>query len=473
MALNPIRIDASGDDAGPRQAGARPSSARPVAAVESEVHALQALLRLERDARRAPSEAELFYLIANETRSLVHGRQFFVVARDADRYRIEAISSVSAVDREAPFAQWFEAMLARRFAAFPVEAVAFDLADEPVEDGDHAANYPFGQILVLPMTTRAGQALGALVIARESAWDEEGLRVGERLRETYAHAWSHFRRQPKLSYRMIRPARAGGLALLAFVVLGLMPTSLTALAPFEIVPDRPFVVAASSDGIIESVEVQPNTEVSEGQVLYRTVSTSPRDALVIAERAMAVADAKWKQYLQAAFIDPQAKRELAAAQAEFELKRAERDYARDLLDKTIVKAPRTGIVIFNDANDLAGRPVSTGQRIMEIADRRHVMVRINVPVEDSIVLRDGARAKVYLDSDPLHAVEATIAQASHGARLIEGNLFVYRADARLAADAEVPRLGVRGTAEIYGPRTSMLLFLFRRPLSYLRQHFGL
>ena len=467
MALNPIRIDTAN---GPGPVRARAEPARPV---EPEVAALQALLRLERDARRASSEADLFYLIANETRTLLQGRQFFVLARDAERYRVEAISSVTAVDREAPFVQWFEALMARRFAVPPTEGLAFDLADEPVEDGDHAAHYPFGHILVLPMTTRNRQALGALVVARESAWDEEGLRVGERLRETYAHAWSTFRRQPKLSRRMIRPAQAGGLALAAFVVLGLTPTSLTALAPFEIVPDRPFVVAASSDGIIESVEVQPNTEVADGQVLYRTVSTSLRDALVIAERAMAVADAKWKQYLQAAFVDPQAKRELAAAQAEFELKRAERDYARDLLDKTVVKAPRAGILIFNDANDLAGRPVSTGQRIMEIADRAHVLVRINVPVEDSIVLREGARAKVYLDSDPLHAVEATIAQASHGARLIEGNQFVYRADARLVSDAEVPRLGVRGTAEIYGPRTSLLLFLFRRPLSYMRQHFGL
>ena len=192
-------------------------------------------------------------------------------------------------------------------------------------------------------------------------------------------------------------------------------------------------------------------------------ATSPRDGLVIAERAVAVAEAKWKQDLQGAFTDGQAKRDLATAQAEYELKRAERDYARDLVEKTVVRAPRPGIVIFNEANDLAGRPVSTGQRIMEIADRARVLVRINVPVEDSIVLRAGARTKVFLDSDPLHAVEAratsdvsdllhpgkrsadnalrvaerlrinvrcfSVAHASHGARLIEGNQFVYRADA--------------------------------------------
>ena len=203
------------------------------------------------------------------------------------------------------------------------------------------------------------------------------------------------------------------------------------------------------------------------------MSTQLRDNLVIADRAVGVAEAKWKQYEQAAFIDPQAKRELSSASAEYELKRAERDYAADLLEKTVTRAPRAGIAIFNDINEFVGRPVTTGQRIMEIADRSHVMARIDVPVDDSVVLADGARVKLFLDSDPLHAVEASISHASHGARMLENNLFAFRADAKLADDTTLPRLGVRGTAEIYGPRTSMLFYLFRRPLSYLRQHYGL
>ena len=441
--------------------------------IAADVVALQLVLRIEREARRASSEADLFYLMANETRKLVLGRQFFVLAWDGTRLRAETISGITSVDREAPFVQWLEAMLARRFAAAPVEASVIDLASEPTSDGDHASHYPFAHLLLLPMVTRDGRPLGALLVARESVWDAEGLRVGQRLSETYAHAWQAFRAKPRLSHRLRRPGRVAGCAFALFVVLALMPTSLTALAGFEIVPDHPFVVAASSDGVIETVEVQPNTEVTEGQILYKTVATTLRDNLVIAERTVAVAEAKWRQYQQGAFVDPEAKRELAAAQAEYDLRRAERDYAKDLVAKTIVRAPRAGIVIFNDANDLDGRPVSTGQRIMEIAQRDHVIARINVSVDDSIVLRDGARVKLYLDSDPLHAVEATVARASHGARLIEGNQFVYRADAMLADDAALPRLGVRGTAQIYGPRTSMLLFLFRRPLSYMRQHFGL
>ncbi len=445
-------------------------------AIDPEVAALQVLLRLERDARRASSVAALHYLAANETRKLVRGRQFFVLAAVDGTLRVAAVSSVTTVDREAPFIQWIEALLARRFPAPPVAASVLDLSDEPATAGDHAEHYPFPHLLLLPMpggpAGRGDAPLGVLLAAREAPWDEEGLRVGERLAECYAHAWSAFRPRPSPLRRLRRPGAMAGLALGGFVLLGLTPTHLTALAPFEIVPDRPFVVAASSDGTIESVAVQPNTAVAAGQVLYTCVSTTLRDNLEIAERAVAVAEAKWKQWRQGAFVDPQAKRELASAEAEYQLKLAERDYARDLVDRSVTRAPRAGIVLFNDANDLAGRPVQVGQRIMEIADRAHVLARVDVPVGDSIVLADGARVKVFMDGDPLHAVEGSVVHASHGARVVEGNVLAYRVDASLAPAAAVPRLGVRGTAEVYGPRSSLLLVLFRRPLATLRQHYG-
>ena len=454
---------------------ASPSERAPASldVADPAVAALQVLLRIERDARRCASIADLHYLVANEMRPILGARQVFVLKNDGGGRTVAAVSSVTTVDREAPFVQWIEGVVERRVPAQATSLLRLELADESASHGDHAEHYPFTQLLALPLADRAGRALGLILLTREFAWDEDACLVAERLAECFAHAWAGFRRPPVALHRLRKPGvvAAGTLALL--VVLALTPTHVTALAPFEIVPDRPFIVAASSDGTIESVAVQPNSTVAAGAVLYTTVSTTLRDNLVIAERTVAVAEAKWKQLRQAAFLDPQAKRDLAAAEAEYELRRAERDYARDLLDKTVTRAPRAGIAIFNDATDLLGRPVQTGQRIMEIADREHVVARVAVPVDDSIVLGDDARVKLFLDSAPLHAVEARLDHAGHGAEMGENNIFAFRAEARLSPDAAVPRLGVRGTAEVYGPRSSLLLYLFRRPLSYVRQHVGL
>ena len=453
---------------------AAPTNARAaITDVDPAVAALQTILRIERDARQAACVADLHYLIANEMRPIIGARQVFVLAGEGDARAVMAVSSVTHVDREAPFVQWIESVVARRVPATATASLALDLAEEDASHGDHAEHYPFAQLLALPLAHRAGRPLGLILLARETAWDADACRIAERLAECFAHAWSSFRRPPLAVARLRKPGTIAALVLGGFVVLALTPTHVTALAPFEIVPDRPFIVAASSDGTIESVAVRPNSQVAAGDVLYTSVQTTLRDNLVIAERTVAVAEAKWKQLRQGAFVDVQAKRDLAAAEAEYELRRAERDYARDLLDKTVVRAPRAGIALFNDATDLLGRPVQTGQRIMEIADRAHVMARVMVPVEDSIVLQDDARVKLFLDSAPLHAVEATLDHASHGAEMGENNVFAFRAEARLAPDAALPRLGVRGTAEVFGPRSSLLLYLFRRPLSYVRQHVGL
>ncbi|MCL1985091.1 MAG: hypothetical protein FWG59_01390, partial [Betaproteobacteria bacterium] len=41
-----------------------------------------------------------------------------------------------------------------------------------------------------------------------------------------------------------------------------------------------------------------------------------------------------------------------------------------------------------------------------------------------------------------------------------------------AADATVPRLGLRGTAKLYGKRTPLVALLLRRPFLHIRQWLG-
>ncbi len=50
----------------------------------------------------------------------------------------------------------------------------------------------------------------------------------------------------------------------------------------------------------------------------------------------------------------------------------------------------------------------------------------------------------------------------------------FRVIADLAAtDTPPPRLGARGTAQLFGDRVPLGFYLFRRPISALRQRIGL
>ena len=144
-----------------------------------------------------------------------------------------------------------------------------------------------------------------------------------------------------------------------------------------------------------------------------------------------------------------------------------------MLQRTEIRAERDGVAFFADKKDLVGRPVTVGESLMELADPRTSEVRIDLPVGDAIVLHDGARIKVFLDSDPLRPIEARLARASYKAAPREAQQFAFRLVAYAAqAEGTAPRLGMRGTAQIYSDNVPLGFYLFRRPIAALRQWSG-
>jgi hypothetical protein len=123
---------------------------------------------------------------------------------------------------------------------------------------------------------------------------------------------------------------------------------------------------------------------------------------------------------------------------------------------------------------LLGRPVVTGERILEIADPASIELRIDVPISDALTVRNDAPVKAFFDADPLNARGGLVRHADYQARLIAGDVMAYRVLASLDTSAQdPPRLGARGTAQLYGERVPLLFYLFRRPIAAVRQRIGL
>ncbi|UVT18914.1 MAG: hypothetical protein H8K03_13970 [Nitrospira sp.] len=99
-------------------------------------------------------------------------------------------------------------------------------------------------------------------------------------------------------------------------------------------------------------------------------------------------------------------------------------------------------------------------------------VRIDLPVDDAIVLREGASVSVYLHAHPLSSVPATVSHASYHAEVLPNNVLAYRVTAQLVQSEAELRIGWQGSAKIYGERVSLFTYLFRRPISTLRPWIG-
>ncbi|WP_132253716.1 efflux RND transporter periplasmic adaptor subunit [Methylobacterium segetis] len=452
----------------PARAEAQPAAPRaapqPAPQPADPASGLRQLLRVEAEFRRAATRDALGLALVNETGKLTRARQVFLLGRTGKALSVERVSGLGAFERDAPLVRWVASVAAAAGeAARPVDLAA--------ETGEEARTYPFPHALWIPLRDRAETLVGGLLLARERPWDEADTALASRLAETGAHALLALQApaRRRLAPRSRKAFLIGGACALGALAL---PVPMTVLAPASITAERPFVLAAPIDGIIEEVAVAPNTAVQEGDLVARYVDTAQRNALAIAERDVQVAEARLRQVTQGAYLDDKARREMGQARAELALKSAERDFARDTYAKTQIRAERAGVVVYADRKDWFGKPVAAGARILEIADPRTVEVRIDLPVADAVALPEGARVRLFLDSDPLAALDARMVQATPIARLTDAGVLAYRITAALAP-GEPPRLGAHGTAQLFGERVPLAFYLLRKPLTYLRQKAGL
>lgn len=438
---------------------------------------LTLLLTIEKDAREARTIAELRHLMAHETRKITRARQIAVLNALTASPEVVALSGQPAVDRASPLVQGLERAVARLAKTSEASRTReFDLLAFAEAGGGVMPSYPFGSAVWAPLSSRAGQNLGGLLLTREQPWAKGDLLIIERLTSAYAHALSLLIAEPNLAARLkvrAKGARAAlaGSALAALLLLAL-PVPMTVLAPFEITPANPVIISAPIEGVIDDILVEPSALVTAGQPLVRYNDTALRNRLEIAEREVSVAEARLKQATQMAFNDIRGRHEMTVTESERNLKAAERDYARDLFERALIKSPRAGVAVYADRKSFLGKPVVTGERLMQIADPAHVEVTIDVPVADAIALRPGAAIKLYFDSDPLNSREASVSEAEYQARPRPGNLLAYRVAGKLTAGGDPPRLGARGTAQIFGDRVSLAFYLFRRPVAAFRQWVG-
>jgi HlyD family secretion protein/Biotin-lipoyl like len=433
------------------------------------------LLAIEAQARDARTETDLLALIANETRKLTRARQIFVTSTNGGSMAIAAASGVPTVDRTSPLIQWME----RTISQLAIDDAYADIREFNLlayaDNSDPTSkSYPLPEALWTPFHRRNGSVFGGMLLTRESPWTERDTVIAKRLAGTFAHAWESIATASPLLARLRIGRRTMIIAGAMLALLTFIPVSMTTLAPAEVAPSKPFIVSAPLDGVIESIPAESNSHVKKGQVLLRFSDTTLRNRLEVAEREVMVADARLKTTTQIAFSDVRGKHEMAVARAELALKTAERDYARDLLSKTVLSADRDGFAIFGDKNEMVGRPVAVGERLIEIADPANIEFKIDVPVADSIILTEGARVKVFLDSDPLHSIRATVVRSDYVARVNDGTQLSFRVVAAMQPTSRgIPRLGARGTAQIYGGRVPFIFYLMRRPFSTLRQWTGL
>jgi hypothetical protein len=441
----------------------------------SDLHARQllrltGLLQLETRVRAAAGD-ELTFLMVNETLNMVRYRQA-ILWRAAPVHRVVAVSGVASPDPHSPFVVWLSRLCAEFESRNLGEIQEFTADDVTPDLKAEWSEWLPPHLVWIPLAPK----IGALLLARDETLGDADRNLLTFLADAYAHAWRA--QLPRASFRQRAfyaspwKKKAAAAAALLLVGAGFFPVRQSVLAPAEIVPHAPAVIRAPLEGVVDSVLVKPNEAVVQGQILFALDQRRLRNQLEVALRAQEAADTELRQAKQFAVVDYKVRASLPGLQGKYDQVAAEVAYLREQVQRVEVRAPQNGIAVFDDPNDWLGRPVAIGERVMLVADPGSVEVEARLPVADAIDLDVGGPVRVFLNIDPERPRAAVLTFVSYQAQKGVDGTLAYRVKAR-PVDETLPRIGVKGTAKLYGAEVPLAYAIFRRPLSAIRQWLGL
>jgi multidrug resistance efflux pump len=441
-----------------------------------QISTIEKLLQLEAEIRDQASDMELLYHMANESRHLINFGQAFILKRQGstNNMRVNTVSSLAVVDRNTPAIRWVERLITSLGNDVDLTKTHEFKASAYADAHDPETNeYPFINMLWVPMKKRDGTCFAGILLARILVWPQAEKLIAERLANTYSHAWMAFtphwvdRRKPQLTRFQKR------LAIISLIGIALIPVRLSILAPVKVVAARPFVLASPTNGVIERIHVPPNAQVKKGQLIVSMEDMLLRNDAAIASEKLKIAAVRYERATNAAFSDQDATRDIAVTKSEYHLAEAEAAYTQGVLDRAQLRAPQAGIAVYSDRRDWEGHPVSVGEHIVEIADPKKVEFVIELPLRDLIEISHEAEVTVYLDNAPLSAVSAKVARSSyHSSRLADGREAFLLAAKPTDKENNI-RIGAHGSARVYGDWVPLIYRILRRPIAATRQGIGL
>lgn len=425
------------------------------------------VLQLAARARDAGRE-ELPFVIVNETVRAVAYDQ--AVLWDARTERVVALSGAARLEAGAPYVLLLDRLYRGVVSSGKRDEVQ-KLGPEAVKgDEEGAKAWLAPHLLWWPLRVR-GNTVAILMLGRRTAWQDSEQPLLNVLCGSYGQAW-------ELARARLAPVKLGGrrkikrIAIAAAIALlvgaGLVPVRSSAIAPAEVVAETPAFVRAPFAGVVDAIEVAPNAAVKAGQLIVRLERRQLDAEYKVAAKVLETATAQFRQTSQEAITDPRAREQLATLRARLDEARADFDYRQARLGRADILSPADGIAVFNDPAEWIGKPVEVGERILQVSPPTSSRIEIELPVTEATSLEEGAEVTFFSNLTPDQPVTGKVVFVSYATTVTPSGVLAYTARADLSGGADL-RLGLKGTAKIFGPPRPLAVWLLRRPLAYVRQ----
>ena len=434
------------------------------------------LINLEKKTREANSKDELNFVVVNETREIIdYTTSFLLLKSPTDKFYVNAISDIALIDRTAPLVTYVENIINHKSNQNlkDIELIDLEKFSKKIKK-QKPKNIP-QYVLRIPIFSPQRGLQGFLLLTRNENFNENENELVFHLSRTYGHAYNTFLTNYSIKdfFKKNFTGKKRWITISVIILISLFPVRMTSTAPVEVVAKNPFLITSPFDGVVKKIVANNNDKTKPGDLLVLLEDIDLLNDFNLAKQSLQIAEKELLRTRQSSFTDNKQKSRLAELIAQVDLKRAELKSSERKLKNSKIFAEKKGVVIVDRKSDWQGKPVSVGEKILTIADPTNIEFLIWLPVKDSIVINKNADANIFLDINPMSSYKGNILRSTYEPELSPEEVLSYKLISSFKGNKETPRIGLRGTAKVYGNRTILFYYLFRKPITFVRQLIGL
>ena len=433
------------------------------------------LIGLEKKAREARDRDELNFLVVNETREIInYTNSFLLLKSPTDKYHVNAISDIATVDRTAPLVTFVEDVMNDKSLKDLKEIELIDLEQFTKPMKRKKPNNIPQYLLCVPIFSPQKGLQGYLILSRNDPFKENESELLGHLSRTYGHAYNTFLSNYSIKDFLNKnfSGRKRWIIIgIVFLIL-VFPIRMTSTAPVEVVAKNPYLITSPFDGVVKKIIANNNDKVKSGDLLVILEDTDLLNDFNLAKQSLRLAETELLRSRQSSFTDNEEKSRLAELVARVDLKKAEVQSAQQKLKNSKIYSEQKGVAIVDRKLDWQGKPVAVGEKILTIADPKEIEFLIWLPVKDSIVIKENSKVRVFLDVNPISPYKGKLLRSTYEPELSPEEVLSYKLVSSFEGNKKIPRIGLRGTAKVYGSRVILFYYLFRKPITFVRQLIG-
>lgn len=261
--------------------------------------------------------------------------------------------------------------------------------------------------------------------------------LAQRVRGRLLSSWQEFTGREHTGRQLVAM-----LALVFFLLSVAIPGTHRVAANASIEGSDRLVISAPTAGFVLEASARAGDTVTEGDVIARL---DDRELLVKQRQWQAELDKLEKSYSQALAESNRTELSLLRAQrAEFN---AELDLIKQQLERNVIKAPFSGVLVSGDLSQQLGAPVQAGEALFEVTSLNSWRLIVDVDEHAVADIETGQSGFLRLASMPDHSYAMTVTEIMPVA-LSQGGKTVFRLEATIAERDERLRPGMRGVAKI-------------------------